>query len=44
MYFQVNLVLNIGRNPSEVLRILDALQTGELCGCNWKRGDKVINA
>ena len=36
--------LNIGRNPSEVLRILDALQTGELCGCNWKRGDKVINA
>jgi len=34
--------LNIGRNPSEVLRILDALQTGELCGCNWKRGDKVI--
>jgi peroxiredoxin (alkyl hydroperoxide reductase subunit C) len=26
--------LNVGRNPAETLRILDALQTGELCGCN----------
>ncbi|TAM03495.1 MAG: peroxiredoxin, partial [Paraburkholderia sp.] len=23
--------LNIGRNPDEILRVLDALQTGELC-------------
>lgn len=35
--------LSVGRNPEEVLRVLDALQTGELCGCNWKKGDKVIN-
>ena len=34
--------LNIGRNPDEVLRVLDALQTGELCPCNWKKGDKTI--
>ena len=34
--------LNVGRNPSEVLRILDALQTDELCPCNWKKGDEVI--
>jgi lipoyl-dependent peroxiredoxin subunit C len=26
--------LNVGRNPDEVLRILDGLQTDELCPCN----------
>jgi len=35
--------LNIGRNPKEVLRILDALQTDELCPCNWKKGDETID-
>lgn len=34
--------LNVGRNPQEVLRVLDALQTGELCGCNWKKGEDTI--
>ncbi len=34
--------LNVGRNPQEVLRVLDALQTDELCPCNWKKGDDVI--
>ena len=34
--------LNVGRNPSEVLRVLDALQTDELCPCNWKKGEEVI--
>lgn len=34
--------LNVGRNPQEVLRVLDALQTDELCPCNWKKGDEVI--
>lgn len=34
--------LNVGRNPNEVLRILDALQTDELCPCNWKKGDKTL--
>lgn len=36
--------LNVGRNPSEVLRILDALQTDELCPCNWKKGEKTLDA
>jgi peroxiredoxin (alkyl hydroperoxide reductase subunit C) len=34
--------LKVGRNPEEVLRTLDALQTGELCGCSWKPGQDVI--
>ncbi len=34
--------LSVGRNPAEVLRVLDALQTDELCPCNWKKGDEVL--
>ena len=34
--------LNVGRNPTEVLRILDALQTDELCPCNWQPGDQTL--
>ncbi len=34
--------LSVGRNPTETLRILDALQTDELCPCNWKKGDNTI--
>jgi|TARA_R110002072_G_scaffold517_37_gene3311 peroxiredoxin (alkyl hydroperoxide reductase subunit C) len=34
--------LNVGRNPGETLRILDALQTDELCPCNWSSGEEVI--
>jgi peroxiredoxin (alkyl hydroperoxide reductase subunit C) len=30
--------LNVGRNPEEVVRVLDALQTDELCPCNWNKG------
>ena len=36
--------LNVGRNPEEVLRVLDALQTDELCPCNWKKGDETLKA
>jgi len=36
--------LSVGRNPEEVLRVLDALQTGELCGVNWKKGQATLNA
>lgn len=32
----------VGRNPKEVLRILDALQTDELCPCNWQPGEKTL--
>ncbi|WP_031495810.1 peroxiredoxin [Bryobacter aggregatus] len=34
--------LSVGRNPQEVLRVLDALQTDELCPCNWKPGEEVL--
>lgn len=34
--------LNVGRNPQETLRVLDALQTDELCPCNWNKGDDVL--
>ena len=30
--------LNVGRSPQETLRVLDALQTGELCECNRQVG------
>ena len=34
--------LDVGRNPDEVLRVLDALQTGELCPCNWQPGSDTL--
>jgi lipoyl-dependent peroxiredoxin subunit C len=36
--------LSVGRNVDEVLRVLDALQTDELCPCNWKKGDATLEA
>lgn len=36
--------LSVGRNPQETLRILDALQTDELCPCNWQKGEEVLAA
>jgi peroxiredoxin (alkyl hydroperoxide reductase subunit C) len=35
--------LNVGRNVDEVLRVLDALQTDELCPCNWQKGQETIH-
>jgi peroxiredoxin (alkyl hydroperoxide reductase subunit C) len=35
--------LSVGRNPQEVLRVLDALQTDELCPCNWNKGEAVLS-
>lgn len=34
--------LSVGRNVKEVLRVLDALQTGELCPCGWEKGDDTL--
>jgi lipoyl-dependent peroxiredoxin subunit C len=34
--------LSVGRNVDESLRVLDALQTDELCPCNWKKGEETI--
>ncbi len=36
--------LSVGRNVAEVLRVLDALQTDELCPCNWKKGDETLES
>ena len=36
--------LSVGRNPQEVLRVLDALQSDELCPCNWQKGDETLKA
>jgi peroxiredoxin (alkyl hydroperoxide reductase subunit C) len=34
--------LKVGRSVEEVLRVLDALQTDELCPCDWKKGQKTL--
>lgn len=35
---------SVGRNVKEVLRVLDALQSDELCPCNWNKGEKGLDA
>jgi lipoyl-dependent peroxiredoxin subunit C len=34
--------LSVGRNVDEVLRVLDGMQTGELCACNWHKGEETL--
>ncbi|NMM48962.1 peroxiredoxin [Marinigracilibium pacificum] len=34
--------LNVGRNVEEVIRVLDGLQTDELCPCNWQKGEETL--
>jgi alkyl hydroperoxide reductase subunit AhpC len=36
--------LNVGRNPQDTLRVLDALQTDELCPCNRQIGGDTLAA
>jgi alkyl hydroperoxide reductase subunit AhpC len=36
--------LSVGRNPDEVLRVLDALQTDQLTPCNWRPGQATLTA
>ena len=35
--------LNVGRNVDEVLRVIDAVQSDELCPCNWHKGDATLS-
>ncbi|PCC73305.1 peroxiredoxin (alkyl hydroperoxide reductase subunit C) [Nannocystis exedens] len=35
--------LSVGRSVPEVLRVLDGLQTDELCPCNWQKGEATLN-
>ncbi|MBI4148662.1 peroxiredoxin [Candidatus Woesearchaeota archaeon] len=34
--------LNVGRSVAETLRVLEALQTGDLCPIEWKPGAKTL--
>lgn len=34
--------MGVGRSVGEVLRVLEALQSGELCPVEWKKGDKTL--
>jgi len=34
--------LSVGRNPGEVLRTVQALQSGGLCGVDWNKGDAFV--
>lgn len=34
--------LKVGRNVDEIMRTLDALQTDELCQCNWTKGEETL--
>lgn len=36
--------LNVGRSVDEMLRVIDALQTGGLCPSDWRPGKTLINA
>ena len=40
--YQVVSDLNIGRSVDEIIRVLNALQTGGLCPINWQVGDKTL--
>jgi len=35
--------LSVGRNPEEILRVLDALQSGGLCPASWTAADGTID-
>jgi lipoyl-dependent peroxiredoxin subunit C len=34
--------LSVGRSVDEILRIFDALRTGQLTPCEWKQGEKTL--
>lgn len=34
--------LGVGRSVDETLRVLEALQTGELCPINWRKGSETL--
>lgn len=36
--------LSVGRSVEETIRVLDALQTDELCPCNWVKGEETLGS
>ncbi len=43
LQYSVVHALSVGRRPDEVLRVLEALQTGGLCPANWTSADGTID-
>ena len=41
--YQVVHNLSVGRSVEEILRVLEGLQTSNLCPLNWKPGQKTLN-
>jgi len=41
--YQVVHNLSVGRSVEEILRVLEGLQTSNLCTLNWKPGQKTLN-
>ena len=33
---------NVGRDANEILRVVQGLQSGELCGAGWKKGEAFV--
>lgn len=40
-WMQVN-DLDVGRSVDEIIRVLDALQTGKKCPCDWEQGEETL--
>jgi lipoyl-dependent peroxiredoxin subunit C len=40
--FVLDTDFSVGRNPREILRVLDALQTDELCPSSWTKGTPTL--
>ena len=34
--------LSVGRSPKEVLRTVQALRSGGLCGADWQKGQQFV--
>ncbi len=34
--------LSVGRSVDEAIRVIDAVQSDELCPCNWKQGEEFV--
>jgi peroxiredoxin 2/4 len=42
LQYQVVTSMSVGRSVEETLRVLQALQTGEMCPLNWKPGQRTL--
>lgn len=42
LQFQMTTNTLVGRNIDEIVRVIEANQTGELCPANWKKGEETL--